>query len=571
VQSVTSFGITRSFRRGPRMWRNPGPAEGEPPVAERQRGPLAVPAFRATWAASLAGNGALLILGVGASWAMTELTSSPRLVALVQSALMLPVMLLSMAAGAAADMYDRRRVALAALALASGGAALLAAVTAAGLITPAILLLACFLIGCGVALFGPAWQGSAAEQVPQPLVGAAIALNSISYNVARAGGPALGGVVVVAGGPVAAFIAAAILYLPLAAAFLAWRRIREPSRLPPERLASAIGAGLRYILHAPAVRALLVRLFVTGLLAGSLSGLMPLLARDRLGGGAGVFGLMLGIIGAGALIGAVLAGWLRRRFSNEWLVRAGTVTTGFAYLIVALSHTLWLTAPALLALGAAWMVFVTVMNIGVQLLVPRWVAGRALAGYQAAIMGGLALGNWIWGQFAGAVGVPQALALSGVATIAAVALGRWLPMPRDALVTEGSGLASPPVALALTSRSGPIAVEITYGVDPADARAFYTAMQQTRLIRKRNGAFDWSISRDVASPEIWLERYHYPTWADYLRQRDRRTADEEEFERDVLARLVREGPEVRRWLERPFGSVRWQEDTPDPGQAGAVV
>ncbi|WP_207544550.1 MFS transporter [Sphingomonas jatrophae] len=540
-------------------------------AVERERGPLSVPAFRAIWTTSLLGNAALLILGVGASWAMTDMTSSPRLVAAVQTALMLPVMLLSMAAGAVADMYDRRRVVLAALSLASGGAALLTLLAAAGLVTPGVLLVACFLIGCGVALAGPSWQGSAAEQVPPPLVAPAIALNSISYNVARSLGPAAGGVIVKAGGAVAAFGAAAILYLPLIAAFFAWRRVREPSRLPPERLGYAIGGGLRYIVNAPPVRALLVRLALTGLLAGSLSGLMPLVVRDILGGGAGVYGLMLGIIGAGALTGALTAGELRRRYPNEWLVRAGTAITGSAYLVVALSPSLWLTAPALFAMGAAWMVFVTVMNIGVQLLVPRWVAGRALAGYQAAIMGGLALGSWSWGQVAGAFGVAQALIVSGVVTLGAVLLGRWFPMPREATVEEGSGLATPAVALALTARSGPITIEIGYRVDPARAREFYTAMQEVRLIRKRNGAYQWLLSRDVAAPDAWLERYHYLTWADYLRQRDRRTAEEEAFERDMLARLVHpDGIVVRRWLERPFGSVRWKDETPDPGQPAGV-
>ncbi len=535
-------------------------------MVDRVRGPLSVPAFRAIWATSLLGNAALLILGVGASWTMTELTSSPRLVAMVQSALMLPVMLLSMAAGAMADMYDRRRVALAALTLSFCGAAMLTALTAAGLVSPLVLLVGCFLIGCGIAVAGPSWQGSAGEQVPPALLAPAIALNSISYNIARSIGPAIGGLIVVAGGAIAAFGAAALLYLPLIGAFLAWRRVREPSRLPPERMGIAIGAGFRYILHAPPVRALLMRVFITGLLAGSLGGLMPLVARDFIGGGAGVYGLMLGIIGAGSILGALTAGPLRRRFRNESLVCAGTAVTGAGYLAIAISRSLAFTAPALFAIGAAWMVFVTVMNIGVQLLVPRWVAGRALAGYQASIMGGLALGSWGWGQAAGALGITNALILSGLATIAAVVLGRRFPMPGDATVEEGSGLSAPPVALALTPRSGPIAIEISYGVDPANARAFYTAMQEVRLIRKRNGAYDWSVARDVAAPEVWLERYHYPTWADYLRQRDRRTASEEAFERGILLPLVAPGePEVRRWLERPSGSVRWKDDTPDPG------
>ncbi|WP_353227354.1 MFS transporter [Novosphingobium sp.] len=535
-------------------------------MTDQRSGPLSIPAFRAIWLASLPGNAALLILGVGASWEMTGLTTSPQLVATVQTMLLLPVMLLSMAAGAAADMYDRRIVALAALTVATIGAVVLAAITAAGLLTPTTLLAGCFLIGCSVALYGPSWQASAAEQVPADLATPAIAMNSISYNIARSIGPAVGGVIVAVAGPLAAFAACAILYLPLIAAFWAWRRVREPSRLPPERLGSAIGAGLRYIIHAPPVRALLFRLFLTGLMAGSLSGLLPLVSRDSLGGGAGVYGLMLGTIGVGALVGGVAAGRLRAQFPNEWLVRGGTAVTGAAYVVIAASHSIWITGLAMFVMGAAWMVLVTIVTIGVQLLVPRWVAGRALAGYQSAIMGGLALGSWSWGQIAGVIGIAETMTVSGIAVILAVLLGRWLPMPSESTVEQGNELEKPSMSLALTARSGPVVIEIEYEVTPANARAFYTAMQQTRLIRKRNGAYDWSISRDVAAPHVWLERYHYSTWGDYLRQRDRRTADEEAFERDLIERLcTSQDIRVRRWLERPFGSVRWKDDTPDRG------
>jgi len=160
----------------------------------------------------------------------------------------------------------------------------------------------------------------------------------------------------------------------------------------------------------------------------------------------------------------------------------------------------------------------------------------------------------------------QALAISGAATLAAVLLGRWLGMAGEMAVEPASALSKPELALDLTMLSGPVTIEIEYRVNPALARAFYAAMQETRLIRKRNGAFDWSISRDVAAPNVWLERYHYATWGDYLRQRDRRTADEEAFERDMLGRLCETTDlTVRRWLERPFGSVRWKDETPDPG------
>lgn len=531
-------------------------------------GPLSVMVFRRIWIASLFGNFALLIQGVGASWTMTELTSSPGLVAMVQTAMMLPVTLLSLAAGAAADMYDRRRVVLVALGLCCLGTLILTILTASGLATPFVLLCACFLIGSGMAVFSPAWQASVGEQVPPALLPAAISMNSISYNVARSLGPAVGGGIVATAGAVAAFGTSALLYLPLIFVFLTWKRTIEPSRLPPERLSWAIVAGLRYIVHSPPVRTVILRTFLTGLAAGSLSGLLPLVVRDFLKGGADMFGLMLGVAGAGAVTGAITVGRVRRRFSNEQLVRAGAVISGMVFIVVALSRTPMLTIPALFVTSAAWMVMVTVLNINVQVAVPRWVAGRALAGYQAAIAGGVAIGSWFWGQVAVETSVMVSLLISGAVTITMALLGIWLRMPPEGRVSEGVGIVeAPEVGLAINGRSGPVAIEVEYRVDPARARDFYAVMLEIRLIRKRAGAYDWSVSRDIATPALWTERYYYPTWADYLRQRDRRTAAEEAFEREALRDIVEPGSmRVRRWLERPFGSVRWKEDTPDPGR-----
>jgi len=528
--------------------------------------PLRIREFRWIWISSLFGNVALLIQGVGASWTMTELTSSPQLVALVQTALLMPVMLLSMAAGAAADMYDRRRVVLIALGLCCMGASTLTLLTAFGLATPEVLLCGCFLIGSGMAFFSPSWHASAAEQVPSALLSSAISLNSISYNIARSLGPAIGGAIVAVAGGVVAFGASAVLYLPLIAAFLAWRRTAEPARLAPERLQWAIIAGLRYILHSPPVRTIIIRTFLTGFAGGSLSGLMPFVALSFLRGGAGTFGMLLGVTGVGAVAGAMTASRVRSRFTTEQLVRAGAAITGLCFLVVALSRTALLTVPALFVIGAAWMIMVTVLNISVQVTAPRWIAGRMLAGYQAAIAGGVATGSWFWGKMAAEAGVTASLLLSGAATIAMAFIGTWLRMPAEERVSEGTGIKEPPdVGLALTGRSGPISIDVEYRVDPANARAFYTVMLEVRLIRKRNGAYDWSLCRDIAAPMLWIERFHYPTWADYLRQRDRRTAAEEAFERDALADIVEAGSiRVQRRLERPFGSVRWKEDTPDP-------
>jgi MFS family permease len=521
--------------------------------------------FRRIWLASLLSNFGLLIQAVGAAWAMTQMTTDADKVALVQTALMLPIMLISMPAGAIADMYDRRIVALVSLSISLSGATVLTVLAWLGHLNPQILLTFCFIVGSGMALFGPAWQSSVSEQVPAETLPSAVALNGISYNIARSFGPAIGGIVVATAGAVAAFAANALLYIPLLVVLFLWNRTSEPSRLPRERLNRAIVSGVRYIANSPSIRIVLARTLVTGLIGGSVSALMPLVARDLLHGGAQTYGIMLGAFGMGAVIGALNIGAIRQRLSGESAVRACTLSMGGAIAAVALSRQPVLTAAALVVAGAVWMLAVALFNIGVQLSAPRWVAGRALAAFQAAIAGGIAIGSWGWGHLTDIAGVETALLVSAGLMVASPLLGLWLGMPRVGARNEDAEvLEDPEVRLSLTGRSGPLVVEIEYRVAQDNARAFHNVMQDVQLSRQRNGAYGWSIARDIADPELWTERYHCPTWFDYLRQRSRSTQSERALHQSAIAFHI--GPDsvrIRRMLERPFGSVRWKEDTPD--------
>lgn len=528
--------------------------------------------FRRIWLASLLSNLGLMINGVGAAWAMTQMTSSADMVALVQTALMLPIMLLSLAAGAIADMYDRRIVGLAALSIGLAGAVALTVLAHLDIVTPNSLLLFCFMIGSGMALFGPAWQASVSEQVPADTLPAAVALNGISYNIARSFGPALGGLIVAAAGAVAAFVSNVVLYIPLLIVLYLWQRTLEPSRLPPERLRRAMVSGVRYIVHSPPIRIVLYRTLVTGIAGGSVLALLPLVARDTLHGSAQTYGIMLGCFGMGGVLGALSISAVRGRLGSEHAVRLCALTMGVAIGVLALSRWPALTGAALVVAGISWMISVTLFNIGVQLSTPRWVAGRALAAYQAAIAGGVAIGSWLWGHAANVVGVEEALLIAGLTMVVSPILAIWLPMP----TTEGANtapidpLAEPEVNLLISTRSGPIVVEVEYRVSQDKARAFYTVMLQVQATRQRNGAYGWSIARDIADPEIWTERYHCPTWLDYLRQRNRATQSERELHLHAMSFHI--GPEpirIRRMLERPLGSVRWKDETPD--RAGGLT
>jgi MFS family permease len=528
--------------------------------------PLRHGVFRRIWLASLVSNLGILIQGVGAAWAMTQMTSSADKVALVQTALMLPIMLIAMPAGAIADMHDRRVVALISLGIALAGATTLTVLAWLGLVTPNILLALCFVVGSGMALFGPAWQASVSEQVPAETLPAAVALNGISYNIARSFGPAIGGIVVATAGAVAAFAVNATLYLPLMVVLFLWNRTHEPSRLPRERLNRAIVSCVRYIANSPSIRIVLIRTLVTGVIGGSVSALMPLVARDLLHGGAQTYGVMLGAFGMGAVFGALNISEVRRRMSGEAAVRACAISMAGAIVAVALSTNAILTAVALVLAGAVWMLAVALFNIGVQLSAPRWVAGRSLAAFQASIAGGIAVGSWGWGHLTDLAGVETALLVSGGLMLLSPLLGIWLRMPRVGARNEDAteSLADPEVQLSLTGRSGPLVVAIDYRVAQDNARAFHNVMQEVQLSRQRNGAYGWSIARDIADPELWTERYHCPTWLDYLRQRNRATQSERALHQRAIDFHIGPDPiRVRRMLERPFGSVRWKEDTPD--------
>src|SRR5262249_9362410 len=242
-----------------------------------------------------------------------------------------------------------------------------------------------------------------------------------------------------------------------------------------------------------------------------------------------------------------------------------TYSMRFAMAANAISREPVLTAAALVLAGAVWMAAVALFNIGVQLSAPRWVAGRSLAAFQASISGGIALGSWGWGHLTDAAGVEAALLVSAGLMLASPLLGLALRMPRiGARDEDAAARADPEVQLSLTGRSGPLVVEIEYRVTQDNARAFHNVMQDVQLSRQRNGAYGWSIARDIADPELWTERYHCPTWFDYLRQRNRPTQSERALHQSAIDFHIGPDPvRIRRMLERPFGSVRWKEDTPD--------
>jgi len=515
--------------------------------------------FLAIWTASLLSNFGGLIQAVGASWLMTSLAPSPDMVALVQASTALPIMLLSLAGGAIADVWDRRLIMVIAQSLMLIVSAVLACVTFLSLVTPWTLLTLTFLIGCGTALYGPAWQSSVGEQVPRAHLSAAIALNILAFNIARTLGPAIGGVIVASAGPPAAFVVNALSYTGLIAVLLSWRRTLPAERLPPERIGMAMRTGLRYVRLSPEVRTVLVRGCLFGFLGSAVWALMPVIARDLIGGGALTYGFLFGAFGAGAVLGGLLSVPLRHHVSGEVLVRGASLTFGAGTLVAAVSHHLPLTMLFFVLSGAAWVLALSTFNITIQTSVPRWVVGRALAAYQTVTFGGMAVGSSLWGVVADRASLTVSLLAAGAVMVASMLVGLALRLPQSGSTNLNPHRAwpDPQPRLPLDPHSGPVVVTVEYRVAEPDRAAFIRAMQDVRRIRRRDGARRWKLLQDIADPQVFVERFQSITWMEHLRQHDRYTVADREVEHRALAlHRGREPPRLRQLLERSAGSVQ---------------
>ena len=510
--------------------------------------------FASIWAASLVSNFGGLIESVGAAWLMTSLAPSPQMVALVQASTTLPIMLLSLPAGAVADISDRRVVMLVAqifLLMASGTLTTFAFMDR---ITPWTLLTLTFLIGCGGALYAPAWQSSVGEQVPRSGLSAAVSLNSLAFNLARIAGPAIGGVIVAAAGARTAFLVNLLCYVALITVLATWRRPKPVRLLPPERIPMAVGAGLRYARLSPGIRTVLVRGSVFGLLGSAIWALLPLIARDLIGGGAVTFGVLYAAFGAGAVVGALFSSSLRSKHGNERVARVATVGFGVGTVLTAISSWHALSMAALMLAGASWVIALSTFNVTVQTGSPRWVVGRTIAIYQMVTFGGLSAGSWLWGTVAAEFNVVTSLVVSGTLMGVSALVGLWLRLPQsEGLNLDPSRTMSPEHATDLErlSDSGPIVVTIEYRISAADTDRFLAEMRELRRIRRRDGARRWTLMQDTANTEAWVERYHSPNWIEHLRRHHRLTVADQETERRVLAFHHGEGPpQVRHLFER---------------------
>ncbi|BAV64297.1 MFS transporter [Sphingobium cloacae] len=492
------------------------------------------------------------------------------MVALVPAATTLPIMLLSLWAGAIADNLERRKVMLACQCFMLLVSAILSFAAWRDLLTPWSLLALTFLIGCATAVNGPAWQASVGDMVPRSVLPNAVGFNAMGFNLARSMGPALGGVIVATAGAAAAFLTNAVSYIPLIAVLSRWRPERPPQLLPRERLGLAMRAGVRYVAMSPNIQLVLVRALAFGFGAAAVSALMPLVARDVLAGSALTFGLLSGAFGIGAVGAALVTSRLRARYSIEQIVQLGTLCLGGGLAIMSLSGWLALALAGYLLAGFGWILALATFNVSVQMSAPRWVVARAIALYQMVVFGAMAGGAWIFGSIAEAHGVVTALQAAAAGQVLTMVIGLVRPLPQsgDDNLDLQNLWREPETAVPVEPRSGPVVVTIEYRIPPGSIVPFLAAMGERRRIRRRDGAHGWSLMRDLGDPELWIERYHVSTWLDYVRHNQRRTfADQANSE---AIRALHNGPNppvVHRMLERQTGSLPFSR-APDPREMG---
>jgi MFS family permease len=540
-------------------------------------GPLSYPMFGGLLAVSFASNIGTWVQDVGSSWLMTSLAPSPLMVSLIQTAGNLPYFLLGLLAGTLADIADRRRLLIVSQVWMLASAGSLGILTLLHLTTPWILLGMSFSLGLGAALGGPAFQAIVPELIPRDEVLKGVALNSMQFNIARGIGPAIGGIIVGAWGAGVAFLANAASFIGVLGVLISWRRKREKSVLPAERVYGGIRAGVRYVRYSPVLRAVLVRSLLFGLATSAMWAVLPLAARVEFHTDATGYGVIVAFFGFGAAGCGFGLSRLRRLISTDGIAISGGLSFALANAAAAAAHHVYLLWLATFLAGAGWVATTATLNSSAQMALPAWVRARALSLYLLALQGGLALGSLGWGYLASRVGIRGALDVSALFLVA-----NMLAATRFSLRGADDFDPSPWLIQGIphagegpSMDQGPVMVSVEFRIEPARAAEFEQAMRALEQIRRRDGAVMWSFFSDIADPRLYVETYMVETWGEHVRQHYRGTASDSEAW--LRVRSFHIGPEPPRvsHLIAPVLATRltmtmWEEPAPESIHKGQV-
>ncbi|MFJ6651887.1 MFS transporter [Microbacterium sp. NPDC091313] len=511
--------------------------------------PLALPAFRMLWLAQLGSNIGTWMQTVGAQWYLVEAGVGATLIALVQTASLAPALVLSLPAGVLADLLDRRRLLLWGSVASAMIASALTAVAIVGALSPAIVLWVTFLLGVTSTLTSPAWQAIQPELVPREQIGASSALGGAAVNGARAVGPALAGVLLSVFGASVVFGINALSFFAAALALLVWKRPPQPGLDDREPFGAALRAGARYVASAHLVRRILLRSALFAVPASALWALLPLTA-DRLGLDSAGYGILLGALGAGAVLGIVVLPLVRARLSDSVVLVLSALlfalgTAGAAALPFAA------TLPVLVLAGVAWIGTLTVLNASLQLTLPQWVRSRGAAVYILVFMGAMSIASLAWGLLAQASGAAAALLISAGLLVLVAASVRLLPLlPGTGTIDRSAALtwATPMLQLEPAPKDGPVLVTRAYQVTAEHEAELFGALARIADSRRRTGAYRWRAYRSLEESDTILESFLVSSWQEYRRQRtERLTGRDREIEQELRA-LVPVDPVERHYL-----------------------
>ena len=494
--------------------------------------PLRDAAFRLFYLGSIGAALGYTMQATLSSWLMATLTPSALMVALVQTASMAPTLLFGLIAGSLSDSVDRRRVILVTQVVMLATVVVLGSAALGGAIGPVSLLALTFVVGCGFTFYLPAQQASINEFVSRAELPHAIALGAVGYNVARAVGPALAGAIAAWLNPGSALLASALFFVVMILGVRRWKQRERPLPGVPERVLAGVRSGLRYARHSSAMRALVIRNLAFSLCASAFWALLPVIARDLLGLGAGGFGLLSAGFGSGAVLGAWSIPRLLGRISLNRIVTCGVLGWTVAIGIIAMTRSTPVAIIGACAAGVAWVYVLASLSTGTQSTAPAWVRARAVAMYLVATQASLALGSAVWGAVASAAGIRAALAASALLMLVLYALIRRfrVEMGSEADVLPRVHLPELAIAVVPLPDDGPVLIQVEYRIEPHNRRAFLRAIAAVGPTRRRSGATSWRVFRDLGDEERFVERYVIASWAQYLRQRERMTMADSELQ-----------------------------------------
>lgn len=512
--------------------------------------PLRHRLFAVIWAATIIGSIGSFVRDVTSAWLVTDLSSSPAAVAMVQAAAALPVFLLAIPAGVLSDMLDRRKLLICVQLLLASVSVCLVILSLTDQHSVASLIMLTFIGGIGVALMGPTWQAIVPELVDKKDFKNAVGLNSLGINIARAVGPALGGLLLASMGAAFTYGVDVLSYAVVIAALIWWKRPATQRDALSERFPGAFRAGLRYARASRELHVVLLRAFLFFAMASSVWALLPLVARQLLEGGPGFYGILLGAVGLGAIGGAIIMPRLRMYLSADGLLLTSALVTSAVMALLSLSPPKWLAVSSLLILGAAWITALTTLNGVAQAILPNWVRGRSLAVYLTVFNGAMASGSLAWGIIAQGIGVPLAL-LSGAVGLAAIgSIAHRIKLPKgESDLMPSNHWPEPLTATPVEYDRGPVLIQIEYRVALEDRSAFLKILARLSAERRRDGAYAWGITEDSADPTLMLEWFQVESWAEHLRQHKRVSKSAADIQEEVLRfHQGEERPIVRHFL-----------------------